>query len=534
MVIGLIAHFALAPFFTVAIHFSKRTNRWTWDLVMLIILGAIRGVIIVLCGRYFNLPTVVSDQFRVFNSAIAFPTWFIFFTVAIEAKHQYQREFKQLFKLFTQKEDKEGSHTENVDDDNLNAEEVISKMQVLTSKLGLEIQNSLRNSDSKSDYTYEMNSIQNFLHSEIRPTSKRLWHANYANSPQIFKRDLLRIVLLEQKLPTAIVLLCTGPMLFVGIAGAYGFTIALVQTCVATLPVLFVHLFFEICLKLRLLNRYYANLISLSLSYLAPIIVQLLFIPLELRLTDIFTSLILFQFALWFVFISLLIGYNFFYSLYQQRLAVISSLKSLLKESKYLNLMTAESKSLSNIEVSRYLHGEIQTGLTASVLLLQRAARQGDANLAREALESAVHVLMRNHFEVFDENLKPIEDQLSQIITGWSGIADVSISLSHIDTLDKTATRNVVELIGEGVANAVRHGKANQIKVTDIDDRLDIRIQIESNGVEVSDGKSGLGTELLNSLTNCWNFEYREGKSLLTFSVKKEARGPIFSEPTQL
>ena len=523
MVIGLIAHFTLAPFFVLAVYLSKRTNRWTWDLAMLIILGAIRGVVIVLCGRYFNLPTVVSNQFRVFNSAIAFPTWFIFFTVAIEAKHQYQKEFKELFQFVTQQKDGEKTYNREIDTNNLSAEEVIGRMQALTSKLALEIQNSLRNSELKSDYTYEMNRIQNFVHSEIRPTSRRLWHSNSNSGPQIFKRDLLRIVLLEQKLPTAIVLLCSGPLLFVGIMGAYGFKIALVQTCVSTLPVFSIHLFFEMILKLRLLNRYYSNLISLYLSYLVPIIVQLLFVPLEFRLTDIFTSLLLFQFALWFVFISLLIGYNFFYSLYQQRLAVMSSLKSLLKESKYLNLMTTESKSLSNIEVSRYLHGEIQTGLTASVLLLQRAARQGDANLAREALESAVRVLMRNHFEVFDENLKPIEDQLSQIVTGWSGIADVSICLSHVDALDKRTTRNVVELIGEGVANAVRHGKANQIKVTDIDDRLDIRIQIESNGVEVSDGKSGLGTELLNSLTNSWNFEYREEKSLLTFSVKKES-----------
>jgi signal transduction histidine kinase len=181
--------------------------------------------------------------------------------------------------------------------------------------------------------------------------------------------------------------------------------------------------------------------------------------------------------------------------------------------------MNSELTSLSDLEMSRYLHGEVQTGLIAAILLLQQASKNGDAALAREGLENAVKILMQNHWESFTKNLKENNQHLEQIVSGWRGIADVSIELDFVDELDPTKARDVIELIGEGVANAIRHGKATRISVTDEKVSSELRIRIISDGREVIDGQSGLGTEMFNLLTTQWSFSRADGQSELTFSV---------------
>lgn len=522
ILVGLIAHFSLVPFFALGVLISARFNNWKSDLSVLIFLGAIRGIVMVLCGRLFDLPNVVSDEFRVFNSAIAFPAWFIFFTIAIGARRQYQQEFDQLFHQLAKEGDEKKLSKSSGGEDMTSADETISRVQSLSSKLGLEIQQALATSPNEANYAFESKKIQNLIQMELRPASKELWQGKFISSPQIFKYDLLRIVLLEQKLPMAFVLLCSAPFLFVGITGAYGISVAVVQTSAATIPVFLIYLGSEKFYNLKITTRVQSNLTTLGLSYLTPVLAQYFLIPSNLRLATNSYSYFLFQFALWFVLLGLLIGYNLFNSLAQQRLAVLTSFKSLLNDKRYLELMTTEFNSLNGMQMSRYLHGEVQTGLTASILLLQQAAKRGDNVLAREAMESAVRILIRNHMEDFNKTHMSTDAHLAQIISGWRGIADVSIILGCIDLLDETTARDVVELIGEGVANAIRHGKSTQISVTDLEELEEVRINIHSNGPESPKGESGLGTEMFNRLTNNWNFESRDDQGFLTFTVAKK------------
>jgi signal transduction histidine kinase len=517
--VGLISHVLLLPFFAVGVQINARFNNWKSDLLILLTLGVIRGFTIVVSESVFNLPTNVSDAFRVFNSAIAFPTWFIFFAIVSEARHQYQREFKGLFNQIVKvDEEREKSLNRPVDRD-LSAEELITRLQSLTSKLGNEIQQVLTSPAAKTNYIDEANKIQDLVNIELRPASKQLWHGSFISGPQIFKLDLLRIILLRQKFPMNLVVLGSAPFLFVGVFGAHNLSIAIIQTAVATMPVLFFYSVFEKLHKIGIFTRNTTNLLVLGSSYFAPITMQYFLIPSDLRLVINDLDLFLFQFTLWIVLIVLLVGYNLSTSLRKQRQAVIVSLKNLLKDKKYAEFMNSELTSLSDLEMSRYLHGEVQTGLIAAILLLQQASKNGDAALAREGLENAVKILMQNHWESFTKILKENNQHLEQIVSGWRGIADVSIELDFVDELDPTKARDVIELIGEGVANAIRHGKATRISVTDEKVSAELRIRIISDGREVIDGQSGLGTEMFNLLTTQWSFSRADGQSELTFSV---------------
>ncbi len=524
ILIGLIAHASLAPFFALVVPISKRFNNWKCDLSILLLLGTIRGFILITTGKVFDLPAVVSDEFRVFNSLIAFPTWFIFFTFTLEAKHQYQREFDLLFHYAVKDHMVANLQKEVPNRRVLSAEETFKRVQSLTSKLGEEIQQALLRPNTEADFTHESNRIQDLVQMELRPTSRELWQGKFISAPQILKYDLLRIVLFNQKLPIAIVLLSSGPFLFVGLTGAYGIQIAIIQTLLATLPVYLAYRSIEVLGQVKKLSTSQRNALILTSSFLLPIILQYFLIPSDLKLATEFTYFVLFQFALWFVLVTLLIGHNLYYSLVKQRQAVLSSFKSLLRDDRYLELINRKSVSLDNLVISRYLHGEIQTGLTAAILLLQQASKDGDVDLARETLENAVKILMRNHSEALIQSVQPREVQLAQIASGWSGIADVTINLHSIDLLDEFTARNAIELIGEGVANAIRHGKATKVSVSDKSNFAEVQFNISSNGKESPQGKSGLGTEMFNRLAKNWKFEMLNGSGFLSFTVPTSQR----------
>jgi signal transduction histidine kinase len=517
--IALIAHASLAPFFMIAVRVSAHLVNWRVDLSLLVALGVLRGIAIVLGEDAFNLTTDVTDSFRVFNSAIAFPTWFIFFTIVIDARHQYQREFKSLFKqLSVVSKERKGAISASLNR-TLGAEELMTRLQSLSSKLGNEIHQVLASSKARADYPFEASKIQELVNIELRPASKQMWQRGLINGPQIFKLDLIRIILFEQRLPINFVIIGSAPFLFVGIFGAHNLTVAILQTSVATVPVLISFFVIEKIHKKLIFARNATNSLILGLSYLAPIFVQYFLVPDKFKIITNGLNLFLFQLALWLVLIILLIGYNLSVSLRTQRQAVILSLKSLLNDKKYLEFMDSELTSLGDIEMSRYLHGEIQTGLTAAILLLQQASKNGDAALARQGLENAVKILMQNHLEAFAKNLMSNDLHLDQIVSGWRGIADVSIALHFVEDLDQAQARDVIELIGEGVANAIRHGKATKIFVTDERALGELRIRISSDGHEVQEGESGLGTEMFNLLTTEWSISLVDGQSELTFTV---------------
>lgn len=514
-------HFAIAPLFPFGIKISKRFNNWISDVLTLVSLGTIRGFALFIVGRELEIPNTVINEFRILNSAIAFPTWFIFFALVTEARHQYQQEFNNLFRQISDKADmrlkRKGGSLEHP----FNSEVLIKRLQSITTKLGSEIQQALNDSTSKTDYTIESQQIQNLIDSELRPTSKQLWQGGYLNIPEIRKIDMLRIILLEQKLLINFAILFSAPLLFVGVTGGHGSEVALVQTFVSTLPAVIAFVLIEHMHNRNLIKRRESNLLILGLGWLIPITLQLYLIPEEKKVVKGISGLLIYQTALWVVLLSLLIGWNLYYSINKQRDAVLKSLDSLLKDEKYVDFMTTEFNATRDIELSRYLHGEIQAGLTASVLLLQQASKSGDVVLARKSLENAVKILTQNHAEGYERSFNSTAHHLAQIVTGWSGIADIEIHLEFLDLISQAKTHDVVELIGEGVANAIRHGKATKVTVFDEEEQGSIKVHIRSNASDSPQGKSGLGTEMFNRLALEWKFVSGSGESKLTFSVSK-------------
>ena len=227
--VALISHAAIAPFISMMIPGSQYFNNWKADLIFLLIAGALRGVAIDTCVDRFNLNQEVSDLYKIFNSTIAVPLWFIVLAVFIESKKAYQHEFQSLFAKAMRKERETQERYSLLPKGESSAEELIARLQFITSKLASDIQILLKRPDVLKDYSLEANRIQHLIDDDLRPTSAELWESNTVSTPKISIVKLLQISLLEQRLRAIPVVLLSAPYLFVAVYGTYGFQIAVTQ-----------------------------------------------------------------------------------------------------------------------------------------------------------------------------------------------------------------------------------------------------------------------------------------------------------------
>jgi signal transduction histidine kinase len=274
--------------------------------------------------------------------------------------------------------------------------------------------------------------------------------------------------------------------------------------------------FAELVFYLKLLNRFKTNLMLLIVTVISPLLLQLN-LPEQYRFTDNLVGILMYQGFLSVTYIALLLAFNSYKVINEQRTEVIASLERHLSGEKYSGSLSAGRKTARNADIAQYLHGEVQAGLTASSLLLQQAAKSGDSDLANEALERAAGLLSQDHTNISYTRMATPEVKLEKIIAGWAGIAEISISLPPSVQLDETVLRNAVALIEEAIANSIRHSHATEIKVSSILKQELLTINIISNGDSMVKGKAGLGTKLFNDLSSEWNYASESGQNRLTF-----------------
>ena len=197
-ILSLIAHGSIAPVVAIALFFTSKFQSRKTDLVALITLGIVRGLAINLGFAILDLEPTVSFWYKVFNSAISLPLWFIGVAVFVESRRQFQKEFEALFLRSVRKEQT------SVDLENLNPVvddgELIQHLQAVASGLAYEIEGVLNQPASQVDYAKQTSKIQDLINSELRPASAQLWNGSTLTAPKLSIPTLVRISLLDQKM----------------------------------------------------------------------------------------------------------------------------------------------------------------------------------------------------------------------------------------------------------------------------------------------------------------------------------------------
>ena len=517
--VALISHIALIPLVTVGVAQSQQWRNWKFDLGFLFLLGATRGLVINICVDQFDLVQTVSDGYKVFNSMVALPQWFVGIAIFIESRRNYQNTFRELFAKAMQREQETHERQQILPHGSSKADETIARLQFITSNLASDIQKLIKRPNELSDYTIEAEKIQHLIDDDIRPASAELWRENAVKSPKISFWTLVQIALLETRLRVFLVVFISVPYLFVGLNGAYGFEIAIFHCLLVSFFDLTIFGLSELVYRFKILNRAGSNLFLLGTSFFLPFYIQFDFVPKNLAISSNSAAIFLGQLLLSTTYIALLITVNGYTVINRQRTEVIASLEKHISGDRYLSSVNESGAAQRKADLANYLHGEIQAGLTASSLLLQQAAKSGDSELAHEALERASGLLNQDLTNISYTRMAAPDVKIKKIVEGWKGIADISVALPSFDQLNENVSRSSVQLIEEAVANSIRHAKATDIKVSGILKKDLLTITIISNGEPMTKGKAGLGTKMFNDLAAEWNYAAESGHNRLTFTL---------------
>ncbi len=517
--LSLMAHASLAPVTAIALLFTSKFQSWKTDLLALIALGIVRGVTINVGFEILDIEPQVNPLYKIFNSAISLPLWFIGISVFVESRRQFQREFEALFVHSVRKEQTSGDE-QNQFPVEVSAGELIQHLQALTSDLAHEIDGVLNLPTSQIDYAKQTGKIQDLINKELRPASAQLWNGSTLSAPKLSISTLVRISLLDQKLKVTAAALLFSPYIFIGLNGTLGWRLAAIETLLATSFNIVIFLLCESLFRNVSLNQRFTNIAIMGSSSLLPFVAIVFVLPSKFFWTDNVVTTFFYQLFLSACHISILLGLNLYKLLGQQRSAVLQSFAQIIKGSEALPVSSHDLIAVRDIDLARYLHGELQAGLIAASLLLQRASDTGDTDLSRHALRSAADILRQDHARVSQSRISSPQARLEKISAGWRGIAEVRIDLHWIDALETSALNDVISLIDEGVSNAIRHAKASTIAVSGSRLGADVHLEIVSNGSGMTEQTPGLGTKLFNELTNSYTYSRQGELNSLKFTVR--------------
>ena len=155
-------------------------------------------------------------------------------------------------------------------------------------------------------------------------------------------------------------------------------------------------------------------------------------------------------------------------------------------------------------ESARVLHGTVQTRLIACAVAIERASETGDVKAFQAALREARDVLTKPVGHEAAETTTLV-DEVQRKVSLWSGLCaiDVEITPGLSDIGGRTA-RDVGRVVEEGLSNAIRHGAATAIHVRITGTSADVLVEIDDNGAGPQYGSRGLGSSLLDSVSNSW------------------------------
>jgi len=179
--------------------------------------------------------------------------------------------------------------------------------------------------------------------------------------------------------------------------------------------------------------------------------------------------------------------------------------------------LNVNSKRIANV-----LHGPVQSALFASALRLQQAEAVDEELVDRILLDldAAMTKLAQADLERPDLDLF-----LAEIKQVWGSTTSLDVIeavpvRADLDR-DSTATQCVVEVIREGVNNAIKHGEASEIVVEfDRPEVGIVQVCVVNNGRVLSGlGSGGYGSSVLNDMTHNWTIKAVNGKTVLTAKV---------------
>jgi signal transduction histidine kinase len=154
----------------------------------------------------------------------------------------------------------------------------------------------------------------------------------------------------------------------------------------------------------------------------------------------------------------------------------------------------SQLKVLSHKMASR-LHGDIRGNFLATILKLQDHIVRGDTASATSEIQQLRKILVQ------PQGVSPVTEDsrgdLEKFVTNWRALIDIALD-QPLSTVPEHYIPTVHTIVVDAVNNAVRHGKADWIRIGFASEPGALLVSVQNNGEPSQGGRSGLGTAHLD------------------------------------
>jgi hypothetical protein len=203
--------------------------------------------------------------------------------------------------------------------------------------------------------------------------------------------------------------------------------------------------------------------------------------------------------AVWLTFITVLSGIA---------VLALSSSEDILRELRK-NVSDAEIQALAadeeladlRRELAAQLHGPVRSRINTATAIVR-----GTLGAQSSQVESELHAALRSLSEVTGSSRSEgdVLDAVVRALDPWQPLIDITVTCPSVTVSDSSTIAIVAE---EAVANAYRHGSAEQVHVNISVDMDEIHMTVEDDGSGLSSHlEPGLGSRLLDHhAPGCWS-----------------------------
>lgn len=191
--------------------------------------------------------------------------------------------------------------------------------------------------------------------------------------------------------------------------------------------------------------------------------------------------------------------------------------ESLSREAQAAERLRSRVASMQG-RIAKLLHSVVQGELVTSAVSL---ARTDDPDaVAAEIDRVSASIVARLHA---DESAVDSRERILDLLSLWSAALKVNLDVDEdlwaLLDIDADLREAVVDVLAEGLTNAVRHGSGPSVQVLMRRTASGVDVSIQSEGHLRPQGLSGLGTQTIAASAESWSLEERSGVVHLSVSL---------------
>ncbi len=180
-----------------------------------------------------------------------------------------------------------------------------------------------------------------------------------------------------------------------------------------------------------------------------------------------------------------------------------AQLRAIVEELRLLNSQLRQQVWLDQKMLATELHGSVQATLHATALQLSKIDQPTIADLekVRDAVDRALARLGQTSY-LEGESFEQVLADISEV---WEDTCKIEyhIQPQALQALEQQSlARSTIEVVREATTNAIKHGKAKNIKVTITQSGQLLELIVDNDGQELVTNTQGLGTSVISDLTH--------------------------------